>query len=107
MNICFSNNAANTNTQQSLPLANFWLKQIKVNTHKTEGYKNHFSSQYEHTLMKKTISTQNLKGYLRYTSSSHHEHIFKKKERPCNITKEISEVCTKPKEYRTQSSVIV
>jgi len=31
MDICFSNNAANTNTQQSPPLANFWLKQIKVN----------------------------------------------------------------------------
>ena len=38
--ICFSNNAANTNTQQSPPLANFWLKQIKANTYETEGYKN-------------------------------------------------------------------
>jgi len=39
MNISFSNNAANTNTQQSPPLANFWLKQIKVNLDKAEGYK--------------------------------------------------------------------
>jgi hypothetical protein len=30
MDICFSNNAANTNTQQSPPLANFWLKQIEA-----------------------------------------------------------------------------
>jgi len=31
MGICFINNAANTNTQQSPHLANFWLKQIKAN----------------------------------------------------------------------------
>jgi hypothetical protein len=37
--ICFSNNAANTNTQQSPPLAKFWLKQIKPNSYETEGYK--------------------------------------------------------------------
>jgi hypothetical protein len=97
MDICFSNNAVNTNTQQSPLLVNFLLKQIKANSHKAEGYKNHFSSQYEHTLMKKTINTQNLKGYLRYTSLSHHEHIFKKKEQSCSITKEISDVCTKQK----------
>jgi hypothetical protein len=30
MYICFSNNDANTNTQQSLRLASFWLKQIEA-----------------------------------------------------------------------------
>jgi len=36
MDICFSNNATNTNTQQSTPLTNFWLKQIKVNLYKKQ-----------------------------------------------------------------------
>jgi len=30
MDICFSINATNANTQQSPPLANFWLKQIEA-----------------------------------------------------------------------------
>jgi len=38
MDICFINNAANTNTQQSPPLANFWLKQIETILDKVEGY---------------------------------------------------------------------
>jgi len=43
MNICFSNNAANTNTQQSPPLANFWLKQTKANLlNKQRDTKYHF-----------------------------------------------------------------
>jgi len=42
--ICFSTNAANTNIQQSPPLANFWLKQIKVNLlNKQRDTKYHFS----------------------------------------------------------------
>jgi len=45
--------------------------------------------------MKKTTSTQNLKRYLGYTSSSHHKHIFKKKDLKGSITKEVSKVCTK------------
>jgi len=44
MNICFSNNATNTNTQQSPPLANIWLKQIKANLlNKQRDTKHHFS----------------------------------------------------------------
>jgi len=38
MDIFFSNNAANTNTQQSPPLTNFWLKQIEAIISKAEGY---------------------------------------------------------------------
>jgi len=40
MDIYFSNNEANTNTQQSPPLANFWLKQIMANSHKNIAIQN-------------------------------------------------------------------
>jgi len=51
--ICFSNNAADTNTQQSPPVANFWLKQIKANTYRTERYKIKFLHEHEPTHLKK------------------------------------------------------
>jgi len=55
--ICFSNNAANTNTQQSPPLTNFLLKQIKAKLKEIEGYKDiHFLKQHEHILMKKHLA---------------------------------------------------
>jgi len=37
MDICFGNNAADSNIQQSPPLANFWLKQITTKLHKNRG----------------------------------------------------------------------
>jgi len=45
MDICFSNNAGITNTQQSPPLTNFWLKQIKANllNKQRDIEDNHFS----------------------------------------------------------------
>jgi len=104
MDICFRNNAANTNTQQSPPLANSWLKQIKVNYIKQRDPHLPFLQTTRTHSYEETTNTLYLKRYLRYSSSSHHEHIFKKKEWQYSITKEISEVCTK--EYPTQSSVI-
>jgi len=56
MDICFSNNAANTNTQQSPPFANFWLKQIKANTYKTEGYRVLFLQEHEPIHKKKQLA---------------------------------------------------
>ena len=64
MNICFRNNAANTNTLQSPPLSNFLVKQIKANNIRQRDTQVHFSNQYEHTPMKKTSNTYNIKRYL-------------------------------------------
>jgi hypothetical protein len=61
-------------------LANFWLKQIKANTYEIEGYKNTIPPRARAHTYEETASTQNPKRYHRYTSSSHHEHIFKKKK---------------------------
>jgi len=52
MDICFSNNATNTNTQQSPPLANFWLKQIKAKYKEYRG------------IQKTSISSGSMNTYL-------------------------------------------
>jgi len=68
MDICFRNNAINTNTQQSSPLTNFWLKQIMANLHKNRGIQNNTISscsmtpylmkkQSTHTIYKDTLDT--------------------------------------------------
>jgi len=80
MDIFFSNNAANTNTQQSPPLANFWLKQIKANyIKKRDTHLPFLQTTRTHTI-EETASTYNLKRFLRYTSSNHHKHTNMKKE---------------------------
>jgi len=55
MDICFSNNAANTNTQQSRPLEILWLKQIKANllNKQRDTEDNHFLKQHDTIPMKK------------------------------------------------------
>jgi len=69
---------------------------LRPSTKNIEGYKRHPFPQAARThTYEETASTHNLKRYLRYTSSSHHEHIFKKKEYHDGTTKEISEVCNR------------
>jgi len=80
MDICFSNNAANTNTQQSPPLANFWLKKIETNYIKQRDTNLPFLHiTWTHTY-EETASTYSLKRYLRYTSSNHHKQPWRRKQ---------------------------